>query len=149
MILSFKKHRESHKSPAIFDCWGSEFLDDGNYGHDIRIYNNSNNLKYLPISLIEKAIDKKYIAEIVMKDKSYINELIYSISQNGILEPGKLTYDDQKIRLSDGNHRFLAAKELDLKMFPVELVRVDNIKKSSVRFSEIFPELMELIWLEK
>jgi len=149
MILSFKKSKQSHKNASMFDCWGSEFLDDGNYGHSVSIHTSSNNLKYVPISLIEKATDKKYIAEIVFKDREYIEELIYSINDNGIMNPGKLTFDNEKIRLTDGNHRFLAAKQLGLKTFPVEIIRVDNIKKSSVRFSEIFPELMELIWLEK
>lgn len=142
-ILGFKVRELSQKS---FDNWGCEFSDDGNYGslNVVKIFLR----KELPLFLVERMIDRKYIAEI-MTEISQINELIQSIKIHGIINPGIITFDDQKARLSDGNHRFLAAKQLGLRSFPVEIVRVDKIKKPSIMLAELFPELLELVWQEK
>jgi hypothetical protein len=129
--------------------WGCEFFDDGQFGRPTTGENNNTNIIILPIHIIEKTIDNKYMSEIIFKDKDYINELTYSISINGIFEPGTLTYDNEKIRLSDGNHRYLAAKNLGLKNFPVKVVQVDKIKAGSIRFSDLFPDILELLWQER
>jgi hypothetical protein len=129
--------------------WGCEFVDDGKFGNQSDFKINYSNIIILPINLIEKTLDKKYIAEIIFKDKDYINELSYSINMNGIFEPGTLTYDNEKVRLSDGNHRFIAAKNLGLKNFPVTVVEVDKIKAGSVRLADLFPDILELLWQEK
>jgi len=134
-------------SYKTFENWGSEFFDDGYYGKQT-ITQKISKLKYLPLSLVEKMLDRKYIAEISL-DQSYINELAASIKIYGIKNPGKITFDDQKVRLSDGNHRFLAAQQLGLRDFPVEISRVDRIKRPSIMLSELLPELLELLWLEK
>ena len=134
----------SHKT---FENWGSEFFDDGNYGKKI-VTRQISELNYLPLKLVEKMLDRKYIAEIIL-DQKYINELVASIKIYGIKNPGKITFDDQRVRLSDGNHRFLAAQQLGLRDFPVEISRVDRIKRPSIMLSELLPELLELLWLEK
>jgi len=149
MILSFLKSKKSHKTFENQEYWGSEFSDDGLYGLVVPSKSKQESKHYIPMSLIEKTIDSKYIAEIVYKDRNYIQKLAISIETNGIINPGKLTYDNNSVRLSDGNHRFLAAKQLGLTKFPVEIVRVDKHKARSLDLSELFPELMELIWQEK
>jgi hypothetical protein len=149
MILSSLKNRKSHKVVENQEHWGSEFSDDGFYGLAAPLKSKQDSRHYIPMTLIEKTIDSKYIAEIVYKDRNYIRELAISIKDNGIITPGKLTYDNNSVRLSDGNHRFLAAKQIGLTKFPVEIVRVDKHKARSVDLSELFPELMELIWQEK
>ena len=134
----------SHKT---FENWGSEFFDDGSYGKKI-VTRQISELNYLPLKLVERMVDRKYIAEIIL-DQEYINELVAYIKIYGIKNPGKVTFDDQRVRLSDGNHRFLAAQQLGLRDFPVEISRVDRIKRPSIMLSELLPELLELLWLEK
>jgi hypothetical protein len=141
-MRSYKENYEEY-------YFGCEFIDDGSYGSKSRVIDYGEKPIYLPIKIIEKTIDKKYIAEIIFKDKDYINELSYSININGIFEPGILTYDNEKIRLSDGNHRYLAAKNLNLQLFPVKVVQVDKIKAGSVRFADLFTEILEFLWQEK
>ena len=146
MIL-FTFSMESQSRPdQIF--WGGEFVDDGSYGK-LFLKETVVDGIYLPIHIIEKTLDAKYIAEIYIKDIDYINELKSSISIVGILEPGTLTYDLTSVRLSDGNHRFLAAKHLGLDKFPVQLKRVDNLKSRSIKFEKLFIDLLELICQEK
>ena len=52
----------SHKT---FENWGSEFFDDGNYGKKI-VTRQISELNYLPLKLVEKMLDRKYIAEIIL-----------------------------------------------------------------------------------
>jgi hypothetical protein len=131
------------------ESWGCEFTDDGDYGKLLSrsedLFENDN-LRFLPLEIVESALDKKYIAEIINKDMQYINELASSISSIGFKEPGVLTFDTQSIRLSDGNHRFIAAQILGLKKFPVILQEVDSLKASSGRISKFLNITLEIMW---
>lgn len=138
----------SYKKNENEFSWGCEFVEDGSYG-SLGNLTEIDRVLYLPLKIIQKTLDTKYIAEIIFKDKDYINELAYSIKMNGIFEPGKLTYDEHSVRLSDGNHRFLAAEIIGLKKFPVRVVKVDNLKARSVRFADLFTEILESLWQEK
>lgn len=131
----------------ICSSFGCEFIDDGDFGKEppSSLPQIKNPYFHVPIFIIEKTLDQKYVATILTKDIEYIKELSYSIKKIGIQKPGLITFDENKIRLSDGNHRFLAAKMAGLQEFPVEIRKVDKIKTRSVNFSEIFPHLLELI----
>ena len=133
------------------ESWGCEFLDDDNFGSQFdNTVGPGQDLRFLPMSLVAQATDKNYLVEIRNNDSEYIQEIASSIQAVGFLEAGILTYDHQSIRLSDGNHRFLAAEILGLKEFPVELVQVDTLKARSARINNFLNLILEmLIWQEK
>jgi hypothetical protein len=147
-MLSDRFAMKSHNNFSETNL-GCEFIDDGYYGNISIVSSNVLKPIYLPMFIISKTLDRKYIAEIKTKDKQYIDELAYSIKMNGIFEPGKLTFDDTNVRLSDGNHRFLASEIVGLKLFPVHVAKVDKLKSGSVRFVDLFPDILEFLWQEK
>lgn len=122
------------------DAWGCEYLDQ---------YNNTpppptvhSNTFLVPMHILASVVDVKYLKEISTKDKAQIQALTADVAQRGILEPGKLVYDNSTVRLQDGNHRYLAAKALQLPEFPVTLLRVSKITAPGASLESVFLHLV-------
>ena len=95
------------------ECWGVEFLDDGDYGKTTPIpkepWHKYEDAFLLPIKYVRSIADKRYLHEMVNTHRSYIDALIRDISQNGLMEPITLMLtSSMMLFLYDGNHRFLA-----------------------------------------
>ena len=128
------------------DFWGSEFIDDGNFGAIKEVFSS---LKYLPLDLVVYVADQSYLGQIWLRDKEHIENLIASIQANGFEKPGLIDFDNTSVRLTDGNHRLVAAQHLGLQYFPVELRQVDEIKVRSVRLYNFFQKLLESQWQDQ
>jgi len=126
--------------------WGSEFIEDGNYGSCNEPFFSS--LKYLPIELVIYVADQSYLSQIYLRDKEHIDDLIASIQANGFINSGLINYDQTSVRLTDGNHRLVAAQHLGLEYFPVEIHQVDEIKVRSVRLYNFFQKILESKWVQ-
>lgn len=124
------------------ETWGSEFVDDGGYGKPFQRLTSVGSF-HLDMAFLERIVDKKYHREIIVRDASRLEQLEINIRQNGILNPGVLTYDNNRIRLQDGNHRFICAARIGLPTFPVDLRRVAHIQAPSISIEAVLPELLE------
>lgn len=109
------------------ESWGCEFVEDNGTTQrpDFPIVETS--IVYVSMDMLEQIVDTRYLKEIGSKDKAQVQALTVDIARRGILYPGTLVYDNKKIRLQDGNHRYLAARALGLRDFPVQLRRVSRI----------------------
>jgi hypothetical protein len=128
--------------------WGEEFYDDGNFG---KLYNDEpNSYKpgglLVPIDLLDEIVDTKYIKEISLKDKSKVDWLRSQFSTVGQLHPGTIVYDRNYIRLKDGNHRYLAAKQLEWTHMRVLLRRVDGNATNGVPIAQILQRFIEIAY---
>jgi hypothetical protein len=81
---------------------------------------------YLPMSFIEKTLDLDYINKIQREDTAWIDELQHDIAKNNLKLPGTLTISTMKIKLQDGNHRFIACERLGFQSFPVRTEYTDG-----------------------
>lgn len=109
------------------DSWGCEFVDDNGITQVPDPPLTKSGIVYLSMIMLAEIVDNRYLKEIGTKDKRQVQALTADIARRGILYPGTLVYDDKKIRLQDGNHRYLAARALGLPHFPVVLRRVSRI----------------------
>ena len=107
------------------DFWGCEFVEEN---AERLVPQFASGIVDLEMDLLGQIVDTRYIREIAIKDAEQIQALTADIARRGILNPGLLIYDDKKVRLKDGNHRYVAAKNLQLRTFPVTLVRTSNIQ---------------------
>ena len=123
------------------EAWGCEYVDDGSFGVALARPSMSQYLQ-IPMDLLHRIVDKRYIQEITVRDAKRLIGLKNSIQTNGLQHPGKLVYDRATLRLQDGNHRYICASQLQWEYFPVELVRVDNIRAPGMAIESIFHELM-------
>lgn len=124
------------------ESWGSEFFDDGAYGAKYAPSSFPETEMLIPISFLDKIVDKTYIAEITVRDKTSLQGLISSMSINGQIETGTLTYDSKTIRLKNGNHRYIAAKALGWKFLRLRLRRVNHIATAGLPLEQVLPDLM-------
>jgi hypothetical protein len=133
----------------VSESWGCEFFDDGIFGRQKpkQVQRINHDFMYIPIEIVEWATDPVYLSEISLLDEDIIQDLVNSIGSIGFLEPGKIVISSERIRLQDGNHRFLAAQRLGIKSFPIEIVATDaHIKTKSKKLSEFTKLVMEKIW---
>lgn len=107
------------------DNWGCEYLDD--HVPPMPFSPRTPQIFHINMDILDKIVDRRYINEISSRDSAQIQDLIVSIARYGVLRPGNLYYDKVKIRFQDGNHRYLAAKALQLETFPVTLQRVERL----------------------
>jgi hypothetical protein len=152
--IQSKKHtyRDNHMSRSdnfiatMSYSWGCEFVDDGMYGTVCvsRFRDHG-----IPISIVEMLVDQAYIQQIFLTDREHIDQLVSSMQVYGVKVPVSIIFDNENVRLQDGNHRFLAARHLGLKYLPANLVYVENIKARSVKLKNFVQKLMEEKWLEK
>lgn len=124
------------------ESWGSEFFDDGAYGAEYAPSLFPETEMLIPITLLDKIVDKGYIAEIMVRDNAALQGLTSSMSINGQIEAGTLTYDNKTIRLKNGNHRYLAAKALGWKVLRLRLRRVNHIATAGLPLEQVLPDLM-------
>lgn len=126
------------------DAWGCEFVDDG-YQSDNPPPPYYSNVFLMPMNILKEIVDLRYLKEIGVRDKLQIQALTADVAQRGIIEPGHLVYDDRSVRLQDGNHRYLAAKALQLPEFPVVLIRVSKISAPGASVESMFLYLMNSV----
>ncbi len=81
---------------------------------------------YLPMNFIKKTLDIDYINKIEREDAAWIDELQRDIAKNGVRYPGILTISTMKMKLQDGNHRFIVCERLGFQSFPVRTEYTDG-----------------------
>jgi hypothetical protein len=70
-----------------------------------------------------------------------LNSLRQYIQDNGVTSPAIIIYEDDNIRILDGNHRIAMADELGIPQIPVKVFNED--------YQEIDPEILYNIWKHK
>jgi len=119
-----------------FDNWGCEFLDLENPVEILPV-------KYLelPISFIEQTVDIKYLQNL---NTNKLNLLREDVKKNGVLQPGTLVYDTTKIKLQDGNHRFVVSQQLGLKTYKVYLKESEGkINTYGLQYKNVLEDLLK------
>ena len=123
------------------ETWGSVFVDDGQFGAPFEPLTVVGSF-HLSIDFLDQVVDRRYHKELIVRDARRLAELEANIRQHGILEPGILTYDHSRIRLQDGNHRYICAVRIGLEKFPVELRRVSHIQAPGIAIEAVLPDLL-------
>ena len=125
------------------EYWGCEFLGEDHFPHrqilaPSRVKSEEKG-EYLMVSmeLLALIVNTTYIKEISTRDSAQIKNLAKDIGENGILKPGTIVYDKMNVSLQDGNHRYVAARMLNLTEFPVVLTKVEKIRTGK-RIESIF-----------
>lgn len=125
------------------EYWGCEFLGEDYFPHTLITKlaktEDKEERDYLMISMsvLSLMVNNTYLKEIAIRDSAQIKNLTKDIEKNGILKPGIIVYDKMNVSLQDGNHRYIAARNLNLSEFPVVLQRVEKIKTGK-RIESIF-----------
>lgn len=119
--------------------WGCEFLDLEDYRSPDLI---DNDVLRLPMEFIAKTIDPLYTEGLKKNNLLYIQELAADIREHGIRQPGTLYISPSKIKLQDGNHRYLAADILKLSLFPVVIKYTDGKLNAGLPLQGLIKELL-------
>lgn len=119
--------------------WGCEFLDLELYKEPVE---TTSKVIYLPLEFIARTIDPLYAEEIRRKNFLYIEELTRDIAEHGIREPGTLVISPMRIKLQDGNHRYLSADALKLKRFPVVTEYTDGKLNAGLRLQDLVEDFL-------
>lgn len=125
--------------------WGCEYVDDGLYGRPFVAATRPDYLR-VPMSLLDRIVDKPYLIDISNTDQRRLDNLALDISQNGIREPGLLIYDLTRIRLQDGNHRYLCCQRLGITHLDVILRQVPKIRGYGMPLQSVLPELLQIVY---
>jgi hypothetical protein len=137
------------------EWWGIEFLEDGSYGKILNKSSSPNPILdnqdfiYLSTDLLYFIADKRYLAEITVKDKDIINSLVDSISRIGFKESVAVLIGESKIRLKDGNHRLIAAMRLGIKKMPVQFSKTTDLTGGSKNLLDVIIPLLEGKWQDQ
>ena len=100
------------------ESWGCEFTDDGDYGKLLSrsedLFENDN-LRFLPLEIVESALDKKYIAEIINNLSDYKVNIDLLDTQLGNSYCGRknnlgLNFDGLEISIKNIYERYLNEK---------------------------------------
>lgn len=111
--------------------WGCEYLDLEKRIPPVEKH------KTLPISIVEKLVDKNRKAQILNNEKTYINILMADIRQNGLKEPLEITIAPNGSSLTEGNHRFICLEILQKEDIPVNIrIQEQNIKQGGISTHE-------------
>lgn len=104
----------------------------------------SQEIVYLSLSFLKLTVDEGYITELKKNNQQRLAELKQSIIQNGLQSPGLLVYDNTRIKLQDGNHRFIICDELSYMSFPVKFQKSEGkIKTGGLAYKNIIEELLK------
>jgi hypothetical protein len=110
----------------------------------IEIKDKSGRKGLVPLSELEGFVGEQREGEAAMEQsRSIIDNLKEDIKKNGFLEPILVVYDkfsgDGEASIVEGNHRYVAAKELGLKEIPVRFekgtIRTDEARAADKMFS--------------
>lgn len=123
-----------------FENHGCEFLD---LAESVPVIYTEPDYILLDIETVRKTLDLKYQEEIRTLHGEHISNLTEDIRLNGLKLPGILTCDSLRVKLQDGNHRFVACDSLGYKTFPVKFQFSDGkIKSGGISYMEIIKELL-------
>lgn len=75
-------------------------------------------------------IDVAYVIDKTKNSRGKLDLLKADIQQNGLKNPGTLVVSSTKIKLQDGNHRFICCSELGHSKFPVQFQYTEGKIKS-------------------
>ena len=117
------------------EFYGCEFLD-------LEEYQAPRPLEIVKINLqlLERMVDPIYLEKIKIEDQERLNSLRESINKFGFLEPGTLIISNLRIKLQDGNHRFIIAKEKALNTFNVKIEYTDGKLNAGLSIQEFLKE---------
>ena len=127
----------------VVEYWGCEFLGEDHFPHTLVVrptkieHEKERDYLMISMSVLSLMVNNAYLKEIAIRDSAQIKNLTKDIEKNGILKPGTIVYDKMNVNLQDGNHRYIAARNLNLSEFPVVLQRVERIKTGK-RIESIF-----------
>ena len=124
--------------------WGCESLDLEDYKPFYKKKQIEGAL-WFPIDFIEACTDRNYIQTINRTGQEKVSELTYQIRMFGIKRPGLLTVGSNGLRLSDGNHRLLACKNLSHRLYPVDLQYAEAIRAGGISNTDVIKLLLERI----
>ena len=135
--------KQKSKKLKDYENWGCEFLEKE---IEYPIYSKKNNWFYLPITLIDKIVDKKYIENLKLNDKERLHFLYQDVNNRGLIEPGTITISNSLVSLTDGNHRYLVCKGLGYLSFPINFKYTDGKILNGVKMKDIFADtLVEML----
>lgn len=122
--------------------WGCEFLEFEN-PENLQIEKPKDYI-YIPMVIMEKIVDQKISNETNFKDKIYIGQLMADIQRRGLINPAEITIGQNGIILSDGNHRYIACRNLHYSKFPVKIkLSNDKLKINGIKLQDIFVEFIQ------
>lgn len=119
--------------------WGCEFLDIEQHKEFVNI---EKSIIQIEMDFLSKTIDDLYTQSLLKNNLRYIESLSDDIRINGIKQPGILVISPTKIKLQDGNHRYLAAVKLRLSHFPVVIQYSDGKMNAGVTLQELAKEMI-------
>lgn len=123
------------------ESWGCEYLDVERH-KEFKVHKKD--YIYVPMSIMDKIVDQKVSRETFFKDQQYIANLMYDIHRHGLQKPAEITIGQNSIILSDGNHRYIACRELGHDKFPVKVKISDSkLKLDGIKIKDILIELLE------
>lgn len=81
----------------------------------------------IPSQVVSMMVDSAYIQKCETYNRQRIDDIKTSIEVDGLRNPIELVYDpDGKIRLNNGNHRYIAMSDLEWKFMPCTLSKVNK-----------------------
>lgn len=123
------------------ESWGCEYLDIERH-QEFKVLKKD--YIYVPMSVMDEIVDQKVSRETFRKDQQYIANLMYDIGRHGLKTPAEITIGQNSIILSDGNHRYIACRELGHDKFPVTIKISDTkLKLDGIKIKDIFIQLLE------
>ena len=98
------------------------------------------------MGFMERIVDHEYLE--CLRNSNWhnkqISNLMVDISLHGMKKPGILEYKDHILTLQDGNHRYLACRDLQMRTFRVEFHEVtEPHTKRGVDVSVLLPDLLQ------
>ncbi len=97
----------------------------------------------VPKTIIDLFVENSYIQQRIATDRHRIDSLKVSIEEEGLRVPLLLIHDpDGKIRLKDGNHRYIAMRELEWPYMPCSLSKVDKAIRGYGRHLSDYTEIV-------
>lgn len=124
-----------------YENYGCEYLDLESYSPLADPWGLS---FFLSMDFVSRTVDSKYSDEISLTHKNKIEYLQKSIAQHGLTRSGILLCDSTRVKLQDGNHMFLACKNLGYKKFPVVIKVIDGKLNAGVPYKELIYELLQI-----
>ena len=97
----------------------------------------------IPIEIVSAIVDPGRIGDIAYADRHGIETLASKISAQGQLKPGLAYYNQTKIKLQDGHHRYLAIR--DHLHYPTFKLAIEKTDGAILGRGASYPDIMNLI----